>query len=368
MTRTSLWIRASVMSGMMLAATFGSSMTQADTKPLAAGEVVIRVNDAERRADVTVDGKPFTSYIWPEALKKPALHPIRTAAGLVVTRGYPPEPGERADHPHHVGLWFNHGNVNGFDFWNNTDAVKPDRAAKMGTVQHKKIRNAVSGKGRGQLDVTTEWIAGDGKKLLDENTSFVFSAAPGVRTVDRLTSLTASGGKVTFTDSKEGVLGLRVRRALEDPNEKSGEFVEASGGAIKKENADTSGVTGEYISSEGKKGKAVWGTRGRWTFLSGTVDAKPVTIVILDHPENPGFPTYWHARGYGLFAANPLGESEFTNKAKQFNFALESGEARVFRHRVVLLDKTPTTAEVEALYEAWVADSGSAKPSAGLLH
>jgi hypothetical protein len=357
MTRTSLWIRASVMSGIMLAATFGSSMTQADTKPLAAGEVVIRVNDAERRADVTVDGKPFTSYIWPEALKKPALHPIRTAAGLVVTRGYPPEPGERADHPHHVGLWFNHGNVNGFDFWNNTDAVKPDRAAKMGTVQHKKIRNAVSGKGRGQLDVTTEWIAGDGKKLLDENTSFVFSAAPGVRTVDRLTSLTASGGKVTFTDSKEGVLGLRVRRALEDPNEKSGEFVEASGGAIKKENADTSGVTGEYISSEGKKGKAVWGTRGRWTFLSGTVDAKPVTIVILDHPENPGFPTYWHARGYGLFSANVFGRKVFKDTEPEFTLTLEPGKSVTLRHQVLILGGPVTKQTIDGAHQKFSASA-----------
>ena len=117
---------------------------------------------------------------------------------------------------------------------------------------------------------------------------------------------------MTFTDNKEGMLGLRVIRALEDPNEKSGEFIDAAGRVTKMQNMDTTGVTGVYTSSEGKKGGAVWGTRGKWTMLSGTVEGKPVTIAILDHPGNPGFPTYWHARGYGLFAANPLGQAVFS--------------------------------------------------------
>src|SRR6266568_160404 len=54
-------------------------------------------NEATNRADITIDGKPFTSYIWPTTLKKPVLYPLRTAKGTIVTRGYPLEsrPGER---------------------------------------------------------------------------------------------------------------------------------------------------------------------------------------------------------------------------------------------------------------------------------
>src|SRR5215472_12906340 len=69
-------------------------------------------NEAARRVDISIDGKPFTSYMWPTTLKKPTLYPLRTADGTVVTRGFPlePRPGERVDHPHHAGLWFNYGN------------------------------------------------------------------------------------------------------------------------------------------------------------------------------------------------------------------------------------------------------------------
>src|SRR5262245_49719614 len=113
----------------------------------AAGGVELKVNEAARRVEVTIDGKPFTSYIWPTTLKKPVLYPIRTAKGTLVTRGFPldPRPGERVDHPHHVGLWLNHGNVNGLDFWNNSEAIKPEDAPKMGTIFHRRIVEAKSG-------------------------------------------------------------------------------------------------------------------------------------------------------------------------------------------------------------------------------
>src|SRR5260370_23411399 len=86
-----------------------------------------------RKVDVLIDGQPFTSYIYPTTLKKPVLFPLRTAEGVLVTRGFPPGAGERTDHPHHVGLWFNYGNVNGIDFWNNSYAIKPQYHKQIGT-------------------------------------------------------------------------------------------------------------------------------------------------------------------------------------------------------------------------------------------
>src|SRR5580693_1693 len=103
--------------------------------------VSVVVNEQARRVDISIDGKPFTSYIWPTTLKKPVLYPLRTASGTVVTRGYPLEqrPGERIDHPHHAGLWLNYENVNGIDFWNNSDAIKIENAPKMGTIVHRSV-------------------------------------------------------------------------------------------------------------------------------------------------------------------------------------------------------------------------------------
>jgi hypothetical protein len=311
------------------------------------------------RVDVAVDGKPFTSYIWPGTLKKPTLHPITTGAGVVVTRGFPPGPGERADHPHHVGLWFNYGDVNGYDFWNHSTAIRGDRLEKMGRVVHHDVTRMDSGKGQAVLRVETRWVtAQNGTPLVDEETTFTFRAtADGLRMIDRATHLTASGQDVRFTDNKEGLLGLRVRRALEDPNEKGGQFVDAAGAVTKTAPLDGAGATGIYTSSEGKTGGAVWGTRGKWTTLSGTVDGRPVTIAMFDHPGNPGFPTYWHARGYGLFAASPLGQAAFSNGTETLGFALKRGQNQLFRYRVLIADRPVTPAEMETLYQTWIQES-----------
>ena len=302
--------------------------------------VEVLPNVAQRRVDVLVDGKPFTSYIYPTTLKKPALYPLRTASGALVTRGWPldPRPGEPVDHPHQVGLWFDHGDVNGFDFWNNSNAIPAERAAKMGTIVQRAVRRAESGSGAGSLEVTADWVDAQGKALLREDTRFVFRAAAGSRTIDRITSLTALGDPVTFIDDKEGLIGMRVARALEQPSSNVPRL-------------DTTGGTGHYRSSEGVEGDSVWGTRARWTMLTGVVAGDPVTLAILDHPKNVGFPTYWHARGYGLFAANPLGMKIFSNGREQLIFRHGPGESTTFRHRILILSGTETPAQIEELYE-----------------
>jgi hypothetical protein len=313
-------------------------------------EVVRR--DAERRVDVLVDGEPFTSYRWPSAIRKPTLHPIRTATGRAITRGFPidPVPGERVDHPHHVGLWFNYGDVNGLDFWNNSDAVAPADAPTMGTVVHRAIRTVESGAGVGALEVTSEWVDHQGTVLLREDTRFEFRGTANSRAIDRITTLTALDGPVRFRDNKEGVLGLRVTRALEHPADRPELFTDAQGRPTAVPVLDNAGVTGRYRSSEGREGDAVWGTRGRWTMLTGVVQGEPVTVAIVDHPRNVGFPTYWHARGYGLFAANPLGQKALSDGREELNFALAPGASTTFRHRVLVVSGAATPARIEEEY------------------
>jgi hypothetical protein len=131
-----------------------------------------------------------------------------------------------------------------------------------------------------------------------------------------------------FGDTKEGMLGLRVARALEQPADRPEVFTDASGKPTPVPVLDNTGVTGLYTSSEGLKGDAVWGTRARWMALSGRLGDEDVVLLLLDHPENPGHPTHWHARGYGLFAANPFGAKAFTNgRAAESPFAIDAGEA-----------------------------------------
>jgi len=313
-------------------------------------------NEASRRVDVFVDGQPFTSYVWAEKLKVPVLYPLRTAQGTIVTRGFPLEPraGERVDHPHHAGLWLNYGNVNGVDFWNNSVALPAEQQKKMGTVVHRRIARTSGGKDRGQLDVEMEWVMPDGQPILREATTFVFHAGPNLRAVDRITTLTALDKRVLFHDDKEGMLGMRVRRELEQPSNEPLVFTDASGRPTTVKVMDNSGVTGLYHSSEGKTGDAVWGTRGRWTMLTGKVDQEPITLVIFDHPKNTGYPTYWHARGYGLFAANPLGQEVFSNGKEKLDFTLEPKQSVTFRYRLLILSGPTTSDQVETQYRSFI--------------
>ncbi|HET6568826.1 MAG TPA: PmoA family protein, partial [Rhodothermales bacterium] len=320
------------------AATAGGDEAPGDVDPLMVE--LVRHDDAQR-VDVLVGGEPFTSYVYTDTLpvlKKPVLYPIMTANGKAITRGFPldPRPGERVDHPHHIGLWFNYGNVNGLDFWNNSDAIPADRADKMGTIREREIKTVQSGEGEGVLEAVSDWLEPDGKALLRENTRFVFHAYPGgKRAIDRITTLTALDQTVHFDDNKEGVLGLRVTRALEHPSHEPEVFTDASGKATEVAVLNNEGVTGHYRSSEGVEGEDVWGTRGRWVELSGVVEGDSVTVAILDHPQNVGFPTYWHARGYGLFAANPLGQKQLSGGKDELNYALPAGQSTTFRHRIV---------------------------------
>ena len=313
-------------------------------------------HEADRRVDILVGGKPFTSYIWPTTLKKPVLYPLIAANGTVVTRGYPlePRPGERVDHPHHAGLWFNYGDVNGLDFWNNSDAIRPAQASKMGTIVHQSIRSAKSGVGEGTLEVTEQWVNSENKPLLREDTRYVFRAKNGARSIDRITTLTALDSTVVLGDNKEGVIGMRVARQLEHPSLTPEKFTDASGRVTDVAKLDTAGVHGHSISCEGKEGDDVWGTRGKWTMLHGDVNGTPVTLAILDHPKNIGYPTYWHARGYGLFAANPLGQKAMTNgKGEATEHKIAPKHSVTFRHEVLILDGTATPADIEKYYSAF---------------
>jgi hypothetical protein len=119
---------------------------------------------------------------------------------------------------------------------------------------------------------------------------------------------------------------------------------------------DNTGVTGSYTSSEGWTGDAVWATRGKWTMLTGRIENEPITLAILDHPSNLGFPTYWHARGYGLFAANPLGQRVLTDgKQPPLNFTLERGASATFRYRLLILEGRSTPAQLDAQFAAFAA-------------
>lgn len=297
----------------------------------AASEVkLVRAGD---RVDVAVDGRPFTSFYFDSEAPKPYLHPLRSASGKIVTRGFPMVtdiPGETHDHPHHRGAWFTHGDVNGADFW--------AEGKGKGRVVLKSLGEMKSGKDSGSLSARFEWRTPEGKTLLEESRTMTFRGGPDRRIVDFEIALRPAGNEpVVFGDTKEGTFAVRVVTALQEKT------------------AKCAACTGVMLSSEGARGeKEIWGKRATWVDYSGTVEGETLGVAIFDHPRNPKHPAYWHARGYGLFAANQFGERDYyRDKSRDGSLKLEPGRDTTFRYRVLIHAGDAATARIAEEYQKW---------------
>jgi hypothetical protein len=291
------------------------------------------------RIVVDVQGKPFTAlYITGAETTKPYFHPVRAASGTIVTRRYPMESvdGELRNEKHQRGLWFSHGDVNGLDFWDNEASyTTPNR----GFIVLDRITGLTSGDKTGSIEARFKWVDPKQNALIEETRKMVFYSDPALRTIDFDITLRAIE-KVTFNDTKEGTFGMRLAPGLEAPTRNAP--------ALPKR-------TGRMVNSNGQEGEAnCWGKRANWVDMFGEVDGEKLGIAILDNAANPGHPTYWHVRGYGLFAANIFGVSAFEhNPALNGSRTLEPGQTLNFRYRVVVHPGDYQTAKIAALYDTY---------------
>jgi len=280
----------------------------------------VDIQQKDGRMDISINGAAFSSFFYGPEAPKPYLHPLRTASGKIVTRSYPMADvkGESRDHPHHRGLWFTHGDVNGFDFWANEASQK---GPNKGKVVLDKAGPVESGKKKGVLQATFKWLDPQGNTLLRENRKMTFYADRDRRVMDVDITLTAVTA-VKFGDTKEGTFAIRLATPLEEPSPKAKGVVR----------------TGRMVNAEGlETEKNVWGKRSAWVDYHGEVEGEKLGIAILDHPNNPRHPTYWHARGYGLFAANIFGVHDFErDKTKDGSMELAPGKSLRFLYRVII--------------------------------
>lgn len=292
-------------------------------------------DDMNKKIDITINDELFTTYVYDGQTPKPILYPLITKSGKALTRGFPyePRPNERVDHPHHVGHWLNYGDVNGLDFWNNSYAIPEEEKHKYGTIYHQEILQSDDEKGI--LKIRAIWRSPDDVDLLEEITEFTFSEKDNTRIIDRSTTLKAFQD-VSFKDNKEGMIAIRVARELELVSDKPARYTDTSGNVTEVEVMNNDGVKGNYFGSEGLTGNDVWGTRHKWVKLESEIEGETVSITLFDHKANVGYPTYWHARGYGLFAANPLGQAVFSKGKETLNFKMTKNESVTFQYRILI--------------------------------
>ncbi|MEZ4774137.1 MAG: PmoA family protein [Bacteroidia bacterium] len=324
--------------------------------PLSA-QTPVHLHHTGKEVEIRVGEQMVTRLIFPDSLKKPVLYPVKTTSGIELTRGFPMEPrtGDRVDHPHHVGIWFNHGDVNGLDFWNNSDAIPEDKRNQYGTIVLRDIISMKEKKGQAVIRTRSEWLAPDDKVLLEENTTYTFSAGKDFWIVDRKTRLTAKADSVTFTDSKEGMYGIRLRQEMELSNTKPARRIGSNGRVTDQPVTQNLTTSGSYLTSENLTDQDAWGKTARWIRLSGNVEGKTTSVIIMDHPSNLHFPAYWHARDYGLFAVNNMGSHSYDKKAARIEYQLIKKQSLTFNHRLIVQEGfPPRPAEIEDWYKLFI--------------
>jgi hypothetical protein len=293
--------------------------------PLAAQVTFRRQPD---RILVEIDGKPYTSFYLAPGGNKPYVWPLSTASGEVVTRHFPMEEflGETTDHPHQRGMFFSHGDINGYNFW----ATEPgSNIPKQGRMKLKRVAEVEGGPKSGVVRAVFDGLDPQGKPVMRETRTLKFYSGDP-RIVDFEVTIEPLE-KLTFVDTKEGTFGIRLATSMTE--DKGGHMVNAAGAA------------GE---------KNVWGKRSPWVDYDGTVNEKTVGVAIFDNPKNPRYPTYWHARAYGLFAANPFGVRDFTgDKSRDGSMTIMPGHPVTFRYRVVIHDGDYREAKIAELYKEY---------------
>lgn len=274
--------------------------------PLAAAEY--QVERTSEGATVKLDGKLVTNYIKLSG-NKPILWPLAGPQGKHLTRSFPmtrPKEHEKADHPHHRSFWFDHGDVNGISFWHQGDDT--------GVIEHQDFVELSGGKSA-TIVTRNDWIGPGGEKQCEDVRRFTFGHDDSARWIDVEVTVLASEGPVTFGDTKEGSFGVRVAGTMKVDSK----------------------LGGTIVNSHGDQDKAAWGKPAPWVDYHGPVDGGTAGIAILNHPSSFRYPTYWHVRTYGLFAANPFGVSAFENdRSKNGALTLEKGEQFTLRYRVLL--------------------------------
>ncbi len=271
--------------------------------------VTVTVTVGEAVATIKAGDELFAEYDFRQ-YARPILYPLLAPGQVSLVRHWPMRndvPGEAHDHPHHKSLWFAHGQVNGFDFWSEKASIK-NVSIEPAPGDDKVWPGFVA---------VNEWL-GDGKPVCQETATLRFAAAEDWRMVDCKYELTSSE-KVVFGDTKEGTFALRTHPALN---------------LTAAENAPP---PGHAENSAGERDQAIWGRPAEWVAYFGTIDDQAYGLAVLDHPENLRHPTTWHARDYGLVAANPFGLHDFLNQPRGAGeFVLEPGKTLTLHYRVVL--------------------------------
>ena len=308
-----------------------SAAASADGHKAGEKSPTLSIKKSDKQQQVLIDGELFVGYNTKDAAK-PFLYPIIGPTGANMTRHFPMKKdvdGESDDHPHHTSFWFAHGGVNGVDLWHGKGKAVEN---VMSVLAQPTPHSATIG-------ASDIWLKKDKTAMAEVGTDYGFTVLKdGSRVIDYRTDIapTDNVDQLVFADTKEGTMAIRLAPQLR----------------LKGDVA-----TGKAINSNGDKDGKVWGERAKWVAYWGVIDDKTCGVAIFDHPTNLRHPTWWHARDYGLVAANPFGMSDFErgkHKRGAGEHTVKLGESLNLNYRFVFFAGTAEEADIAGKYDQWV--------------
>lgn len=304
----------------------------------------VRITKETEALRIQVNGDLFALYNYNvSGAKRPYFYPVYGPSGKLTVRNWPMKevPNEERDHPHHQGIWFGHREVNGMTFWdNNTNG---------GYQLHDKFVRISSGKDAGQFTEKVNWVDKDGNEVCrDERTVRVLNSPAG-RFMDFEITIFATKTALHFGDDKDGLMAIRLAESMRLKIPK--EWNKAKSG--------TKQGDGHIVVSDGSRDDDAWGKKGPWCDYYGPVDGETIGVAIFDHPDNLRYPTWWHVRDYGLFAANPFGKRHFEKLKDEHagDFELAAGKSLTFKYRFYFHQGNEVQARVAEHYADYLRET-----------
>jgi hypothetical protein len=297
-----------------------------------AAELTLKQTD--KGYDIYIDGQLFAGYIT-DYKGTPIIYPIIGPTKKKMTRDFPMlernDQTEAKDHPHHRSLWFTHGDVNGLDFW----------ALEKQKIVHRKFVKTEIDHNTALIVTENDWLDKENQPVCSDVRTFRFGVLGAMRFIDFDVTVTAVQDSVVFGDTKEGTLGIRVAGTMDL--------------TAKKRNPN-SDWGGHIVNAEGVTDKNAWAKRSAWVDYYGLIEGETLGIAVLNHPSSFRYPTYWHVRDYGLFAANPFGVHDFEEKAEKTagEHKMRKGESFTLRYRILFHKGDAESAGIAEAFQQYI--------------
>jgi len=321
---------------------------------LRAAEPSVKLTKLADRVQVEIGGQPFTDYVYGDGASRSYCYPLLAADGTQLARDFPMKQGtgDDTDHPWHRSLWFAHSMMNGVDFWNEGAGDAGKSPVFKGHTALDELVETTSGK-VGVIRTRDRFLAPDGKLICTDERTLRFHADADGRYIDFEITLHALPNEpLVMGDNKDGTMATRLAQWMTMPHTVNAK--DAAGKAVKKE----TGGSGHIVTAKGDRDAAAWGKRADWCDYHAEHNGKTYGVAMFDHPDNLRHPTWWMARDYGLFGANPFGWHDYENlkdEPHKGDYTIPAGGSLTLRYRIFLHLGDETAAHVAAHYANYAA-------------